>query len=120
MDLFRCRTTEKLNGIIQLLEEFMATALPGLAALQTFANTTFPAFVAQQTTDTQNLTTSINTAIAALQSSAASEDAQVQAAVTSLNSALATLQGNETNLEALNSALSGAEAPAATPAVKKG
>jgi prefoldin subunit 5 len=102
-----------LQQILENTEKIMSTTGAGLAALQTFANTTFPAFVTQQTADLAALTTSINAAIAALASSASSEDAAVQAAVANLNTALATVESNETALEALNTALTGAETPAA-------
>jgi hypothetical protein len=109
---------ELLEKILRNTETIMATQGAGLTALQTFTNTTFPAFVAQQTADLASLTTSINAAIAALQNSGSAEDAAVQTAVATLNTALGTVQSNETALEALNTSLTGAEAPA-QPQAKK-
>jgi hypothetical protein len=106
-----------LNQILKNTESIMSQTGAGLAALQTFTNTTFPAFVTQQTNDLAALTTSINNAIAALQSSNATEDAAVQAAVTNLQAALTTVETNQAALEALNTALAGAEVP---PASNKG
>ena len=94
----------------------MATVPPGLAALNTFTSTTFPAYVTQQQQDYAALSTAIQNAITALQNSGASEDAAVQTAVASLTSAMATVESNETNLENLSSSLAAAApAPAGSP-----
>ncbi len=99
-----------LEEILEKTEKLMT----GLADLQTFANTTFPAFVTQQTSDLAAIQASINTAIGLLGTS--SEDPAVEAAVQSLNTALATATSNQTALEGLTTQLNTAEG--ATPAVK--
>jgi hypothetical protein len=106
---------EKIDKILQNTETIMSTTGTGLMALQTFANTTFPAFVTQQTNDLGSLTTAINTAISILGSS---EDAAVQTAVAALTTALGTVESNQASLESLSAALVTAEGTA-QPAVKK-
>jgi hypothetical protein len=106
--MFGFEHEKQLRQILENTETIMSTTASGLAALQTFTNTTFPAFVTQQSTDLASLTTSINNAISALQNSGASEDPAVASAVTSLTAALGTVEANETSLEALNTALTGA------------
>lgn len=105
---FPCQSA--LEEILEKTEKLMT----GLADLQTFANTTFPAFVTQQTSDLAAIQASINTAIGLLGTS--SEDPAVEAAVQSLNTALATATSNQTALESLTTQLNTAEG--ATPAVK--
>lgn len=117
----RRRNDPKIDRILEILERLMATVPPGLAALNQFTQTTFPAFVTQQTNDLAALTTAINNAIAALQNSSASEDAGVQAAVSALTAAQATIEANETNLENLSTSLASATSPStAAPAARKG
>ena len=89
----------------------MATsALPGLAALQTFLQN-FSTFIT-------NLTAAVNAAVTALQQSAAAEDASVQNAVGILQAGLAQAQTDITNLTGATPAppAAPAAAPAATPA----
>jgi hypothetical protein len=121
----RRRNDPKIDRMLCILEELMATVPAGLAALQTFTSTTFPAYVTQQQNDYAALSTAIQDAIAALQNSGASEDTAVQTAVASLTSAMATVESNETNLENLSASLAAAAPPpaatstTATPAAKR-
>jgi hypothetical protein len=110
---------EGLAAIILLIlalvrqEKIMAGTTTGLADLELFTGTTFPAFIAQLGADMATLsanqtalTAAINAAITALQASGSSEDPQVKTAVAQLQGALVTAQANDTSLQSINGNLS--------------
>lgn len=111
--LWMITVTIILFHIASLQEKLMATQGQGLADLELFTGTTFPAFITQFATDMgtlsanqTSLTAAIDAAIAALEASGSSEDPQVEAAVAQLKGALVTATSNDASLQSINGNLS--------------